>query len=243
MSCQRFREAIARHAAGVEPDRQTAAHLAACEQCRGLLEMQRQLLAEVDAELQRHLSVTASPEFAGAVTRAVRASHTRPARAWVPAAIWAGVAAAAALLAVVLLTSGGSPASPQRAAMDPAATGPGRSAPSPGSSGAPQREAGAASGRRRPDHALAKPARARTVRIRSVPARAAELPVVVDPTLALAIDRLRDLVAQGRLTEDVLPQPRTAAALVELSIPPLEVPDLKLPGETAGEAAAPRERQ
>ena len=79
--------------------------------------------------------------------------------------------------------------------------------------------------------------------MRAVPARAPELPIVVDPTVALAIDRLRDMVAQGRLNKDVLPQPRTAAALVELSIPPLEVPDLKLPGDTAGETAAPRERQ
>lgn len=243
MSCQRFREALAHHAAGAELDPQTAAHLAACEQCRERMEMQRQLLAEFDAELQRSLDMTASPEFAGAVTRAVRALQTRPARVSVPAAMWAGVAAAAALLLVLLLTSARSPASPQRAATDSAATEPGRSASSPRSGGPSQGEAGAASGRRPSHHALAKPERARTVRARSAPARPRELPIVVDPTVALAIDRLRDLVAQGRLDEDVLPQPRSAAALVDLSIPPLEVPDLKVPGETAGPAAAPRERQ
>jgi hypothetical protein len=248
MSCQRFRKAIAGHAAGADLQPPASAHLAACEPCRALLQTQRRMLAELDGELQRSLSATASPGFVGSVTRAVRGAHTRPARVWVPAAMWVGLAAAAALVLLVLATSARSPSSPQRAAMDPPATEPGRPASSHRSGGASQGEPGAASGLPRPHHAVApaavaRPARARSVRTRSVPARAPELPIVVDPTVALAIGRLRGVLAEGRLKEDVLPQPRTAAALVELSIPPLEVPDLKWPGEIAGPPAAPRERQ
>src|SRR5690348_9019308 len=95
MSCERFREAIASHAAGADLEGQAAAHLLICESCAERLDLQRLLLADVDAELDRALSITASPEL---VTRVIARADT-PSRpgVWRPTAAWAGLAAAAAL--------------------------------------------------------------------------------------------------------------------------------------------------
>src|SRR5687768_3249758 len=97
MSCERFREAITGHAAGAELDPAAAAHLAACDACAARLDRQRRLLAEVDAELERALAMTASSEFVAGVTARVRTSDGRP------AAVWIGLAAAAAIAAAAFL--------------------------------------------------------------------------------------------------------------------------------------------
>ena len=72
MSCERFGTAIAAHAAGAAIDPATARHLSGCAACRRLLDTQAQMLAELDAELGRSLSLTASPDFVARVARAAR---------------------------------------------------------------------------------------------------------------------------------------------------------------------------
>jgi hypothetical protein len=58
----------------------------------------------------------------------------------------------------------------------------------------------------------------------------AEPPVIVEPARALAIQRLRELMTDGRLDGDMLPPPRPPeAVLAELIIAPLEVSDIKVP--------------
>ena len=106
MSCERFSEAIAGHAAGGEISAAAAAHQASCESCAARLATQRRLLTDVDAELARTLSLSASPEFVARVTSRV----TAPGRSvvWRPAAVWVGLAAAAAIAV------GGGPAGDRR---------------------------------------------------------------------------------------------------------------------------------
>ena len=55
-------------------------------------------------------------------------------------------------------------------------------------------------------------------------------PVIVEPSRALAIQRLRELMTQGRLDEKMLPPPVTPeAALAELTIAPLEIAEIRVP--------------
>lgn len=55
-------------------------------------------------------------------------------------------------------------------------------------------------------------------------------PVIVEPARALAIQRLRELMTQGRLDEQTLPPPVTPeASLAELAIAPLEVTEIRVP--------------
>jgi hypothetical protein len=54
--------------------------------------------------------------------------------------------------------------------------------------------------------------------------------VIVEPSRALAILRLRELMTEGRLDGDMLPPPRPPeTVLAELIIAPLEVSDIKVP--------------
>ena len=92
MSCERFGTAIAAHAGGAAIDPAAARHLSGCAACRRLLDTQAQMLAELDAELGRSLSITASPDFAARVARAAReAPARRRRRRWIPAPVWAGL--------------------------------------------------------------------------------------------------------------------------------------------------------
>jgi hypothetical protein len=55
-------------------------------------------------------------------------------------------------------------------------------------------------------------------------------PVIVEPERRLAIERLRELMTQGRLDEQMLPPPLTPeASLAELAIKPLEVAEIRVP--------------
>ena len=79
MSCKRFGPAIAAHAAGAALDPAAERHLGGCAACRQLLDTQARLLAELDAELGRSLSITASPDFTARVARGARDAAAAPA--------------------------------------------------------------------------------------------------------------------------------------------------------------------
>ncbi len=70
-------------------------------------------------------------------------------------------------------------------------------------------------------------------------------PVIVEPSRALAIERLRELMTQGRLNEQMLPPPVTPeAALAELSIAPLAIAEISVPDvEIVGRPPAAPQRQ
>ncbi len=227
MSCERFREAIAGHAAGAELDPAAAAHLATCDACAGRLDLQRRLLADVDAELERALAMTASPEFVSGVTARVRTSDVRPA-AWRPAAGWIGLAAAAAIAAAAFLRA---PVTPAPATPSQAGTAAAASAPfaAPPSIVEP----------------VVPPVVPRPVAIRRSARKAprpaasghtAEPPVIVDEAQIRAIARLHELLIAGRLDETTLPPPRQHEAAA-LTIAPLEIPDIRVPDvEATGRA-------
>jgi len=254
MSCERFRAAITAHAAGAEIDGAAARHLDACAACRQRFATQQQFLAELDGELQRSLSVSASPEFAARVTRATQGGVTRAARRpWVPTAAWAGLAMAAAIvLAVwvgrVALNEGTQPAfrlkpeatksqgaeATRSQGAEATTTGNERAeARVPTSAAAPSPSRHVASGFSRKDPAARAPA-------------PLDPPVIVEPTQLRAIARLRELVVAGRLKEDMLPPVWTPeAALAELAIAPLEVAEIRV-GDVEivnRPPAAPDERQ
>ena len=101
MSCQRFGPAIAAHAAGAALEPAAERHLGGCAACRQQLDTQARLLAELDAELGRSLSISASPDFAARVVRGARNAGAKPRHRWVPAPVWVGPGAAAAIALAV----------------------------------------------------------------------------------------------------------------------------------------------
>ena len=217
MSCERFREAIAGHAAGEDISGAAAAHLTSCESCTARLETQRQLLADVDEELARTLSLSASPEFVARITSSVSATPSRW-LGWRPAAAWIGLAAAAAI-AVAAFLRGPAPAvspGPRQSAVAAPAPAP---TPAVAEKGAPpqtERHPAVRRSEPRPSRHLAA--------TRSVQ----EPPVIVNPDQARAIARLRELVNAGRLTDKMLPPERPHDA-AELAVAPLEIPEIKMP--------------
>ena len=239
MSCERFGPALAAHAAGGEIDPAAERHLSECSACRRRLDTQVQLLAELDAELGRTLSISASPDFAARVARQAR--DAREARAhWIPAPVWAGVGMAAVMaimLAVWVIRApgGGAEAIPRQAEAPrlragdvmrkPESTEVSKAAPSGAKLAATRR-----SSARSPD-------RRRMV--------SAELPVIVEPSRAMAIQRFRELMIEGRLDEQMLPPPvRAEAVLTELSIAPLEIAEIRVRDvEIVGRPPAATQRQ
>ena len=101
MSCKRFRPAIAAHAGGAPLAAAAARHLAECGACRRTLDAHVQLLAEVDGELERTLSIAASPDLVARAARQARDAGEQTAQRWVPAALWAGVGLAAVIVLIV----------------------------------------------------------------------------------------------------------------------------------------------
>jgi hypothetical protein len=237
MPCERFREALSRHAAGDGIDGAAAAHLDACRACAARLDLQRRLLAEVDAELERALAIEASPEL---VARVIARSRVASDTAWRVRAAWTGLAAAAALaVGLYLRAPVDAPAAPREQAsaqQSPAAPAAVRLAPGPvRSPGAP----------RASDPGVTASNRSRPVRMpRAAAKSAAEPEVLVQPDQARAIARLRELLIAGRLTEQMLPpiHPHEAA---ELSVAPLRIADIAVPDvDSAGHTdAVSRERQ
>jgi hypothetical protein len=215
MSCQRFREAIAGHAAGAELEPPAAAHLSACEACATRLEMQRRLLGEVDLELERTLAITASPALIAKVTAQIGLGTTRR-PSWRPGAAWIGLAAAAAIAVAIDLHAPVSPPSVQpndtMSAAPPAAAM--AAAPPPASHPvlAPVRR-----------EATRRPTPGAPRRLVNQPAE--EAPVIVDRSQLEAIARLHELLTSGQLTEKTLPSPRPPET-AELAISPIEIPDI-----------------
>ena len=259
MSCERFRAAITAHAAGAEIDGAAARHLDACAACRQRFATQQQFLAELDGELQRSLSVSASPEFAARVTRATQGGVTRAARRpWVPTAAWAGLAMAAAIvLAVwvgrVALNEGTQAAfrlKPEATKSQGAEATRSQGAEATRSRGAEATTTGNERAEARVPTSAAAPSPSRhgasAFRRKSAAPAPLDPPVIVEPTQLRAIARLRELVVAGRLKEDMLPPVRTPeAALAELAIAPLEVAEIRV-GDVEivnRPPAAPDERQ
>jgi hypothetical protein len=216
MSCERFRESITDHACGAAIDTSAAAHLAVCAACREVFEEHRQLLAGVDADLRTALSLTASPDFSSRVSTRVRADQ--------PAYVWGGGwwigAAAAAVVAVAAYVSwpiGSPPAgSPVAAIPSPSAVPPRSPEIAPRPVEAPAIASKAPSLVRAGARKAPGPRSDRRV----------EPEVIVPPTQARAIARLRELVSRGVIDESTLPKPTMRA---ELIIPPLSVPEIVVP--------------
>jgi hypothetical protein len=70
-------------------------------------------------------------------------------------------------------------------------------------------------------------------------------PVIVEPSRALAIQRLRDLMTEGSLDGQMLPPPVTPeASLAELAIAPLKVAEIRVPDvQTVSRSPAAPQRQ
>jgi len=104
MSCKRFGPAIAAHAGGAALEPAAERHLGECAACRQLLDTQARLLAELDAELGRSLSIDVSPGFAANVARSALEAGSAPERRWIPATLWASLAAAAVIVVAVWIS-------------------------------------------------------------------------------------------------------------------------------------------
>ena len=236
MPCERFRKAIASHAAGADISAAAAAHLEWCEACTARLETQRRLLADVDAELARARSLSASPTFVADVVSQTSSQEERPAP-WPSSATWLGLGAAAAIAVAVFVRAPGPPPSRAAAPQQLAAT----------SSAPPLPGHDVVTEHRLPPVEHRRPA-ARRPQQSSAPAPVArqvdEPPVIVQPNQARAIARLRELLIERRLTETMLPpvQPHETG---ELAVAPLQIPEIIVPDvEDVGRAAgAVRERQ
>jgi hypothetical protein len=218
MPCERFRKAITAHAAGADIAGAAADHLAACESCRARIDRHRRVLAEVDAELARMLSVGATPQFVARVTASAAAAGRRTI-SWRPAAAWIGVAAAAAIVMAFFMRSD-APAPQPRAASRLAAVAPApTAAPSLAANTEPSAVRHATAARR------SQPGSSPRV---AVGRRVEEPPVIVDASQARAIARLRELFSAGRLNEKMLP-PERSRETAELAVAPLEIPEIKVP--------------
>jgi hypothetical protein len=251
MSCERFREALSRHAAGDGIDGAAAAHLEGCRACAARLDLQRRLLSEVDGELERALTIDASPEL---VARVIARSRGARDAAWRVRAAWAGLAAAAALAVGVYLRApvdapSPAPASVRQSSASPESSNAGgvqasaapKSAPTAAAAGSARGSVTSGSADRR----VTAPDRHRQLQAPRAAAKSpAEPDVLVQPDQARAIARLRELLTQGRLTEQMLPpvHPHEAA---ELSVAPLRIADIAVPDvDSAGHTdAVSRERQ
>lgn len=222
MSCERFREALNRHAAGDGIDAAATAHLAVCRACVARLDLQRRLLSDVDAELERALAIDASPEL---IERVVATSRGARDAAWRVRAALACLAAAAALaLTVYLRAPVPAPAPPPQASTAIPASAPSVAAVLPSPVDVPAT----------PAAAVRRPART-AMRLPAV-SSTDEPPVIVRPDQALAIARLRELLAEGLLTEKVLP-PAHPHEPQELTVAPLQISDIAVPDvETASRA-------
>jgi len=245
MSCERFRAALTAYAAGGDVGAAAARHLDGCARCQARVEMQRQLLSELDAELHGSLSVSASPEFVANVTRAAR----RPVewrRSWSAPAMWTGIAAAAAIILLAVFVRQSAPVDPARPGDFPLEPPPAQAIareipPEPGSPTSAPVARDRASVRSSRPQAEGRPRI--TAKAKSA---SADPPVIVEPARAQAILRLRELMIAGRLDGDMLPPPRTPeAVLAELVVAPLGVSEIKVPDVeiVSRPPAAPLERQ
>lgn len=238
MSCERFRKAINGHAAGAEIAGAAADHLVVCESCRARVDRHRRVLAEVDAELARMLSVGATPEFLARVTSSAAAAGRRT-MSWRPAVAWTGLAAAAAIVISFFLRADAPAPQPAAASRSVAAVPAPTAAPSVPASTEPSAVRHSTAARRSQPRSSPRGAVVRRVE---------EPPVIVDASQARAIARLRELLSAGRLNEKMLPPERShetaALAVAPLEIPEIKVPDVEFAGRPPGSAVEqePKER-
>ena len=243
MSCKRFGPALAAHAGGAALEPAAERHLGECAACRQLLDTQARLLAELDAELGRSLSIDVCPDFAARVVRGARDAGAAPARHWIPMPVWAGLGLAAAIVLAVWIRP--APVSDAGQAVD-AGSRPAAPAPAPTEDFRLKAEATHTQGRLTQTHEPAvgprsldpgRPAARRTPNV--------EPPVIVEPARALAIARLRELMTEGSLDGKMLPPPVTPeASLAELAIAPLTVAEIRVPDvQTVSRSPAAPQRQ
>jgi hypothetical protein len=252
MSCTRFGPALAAHAAGAAIEPAAERHLGECAACRRMLDTQVQLLAELDGELGRTLSLSASSDFAARAARQARDAGEATAHPWIPVPVWAGLGVAAVILLAISI--------PQTPGNDPAFRPFDRPRAVPGLvEGRPKTEAtvpragdvllnaeSTASPKLPPSGARrAAPRRSTTHSPGVRPTVGAEPPVIVEPSRAMAIHRLRELMTEGRLDEKMLPPPATPeTVLAELTIAPLQIAEIRVRDvEIAGRPPAAPERQ
>ncbi len=237
------------------------------------------MLAELDAELGRSLSISASPDCVARVARAARDIGAAPARRWIPAPVWAGLAMAAAIVLAVWISQPPVTDSPRAADVGRRAAAPARTEDFRLKAEATQTQGRLTPTQEKPAVTRAcqallwvqaccgsrgccgledcggpgrlgvplDPGRSRAPRPARPGASGARRnpPVIVEPSRALAIERLRELMTQGRLNEQMLPPPVTPeAALAELSIAPLAIAEITVPDvEIVGRPPAAPQRQ
>jgi hypothetical protein len=187
-----------------------------------MLETQVQLLAEFDAELGRTLSISASPDFAVRVARQARDAGEARGQRWIPAPMFAGLGVAAAIVLAVWVRQ--APVSdtevfhPKAEATRPRAEDVVLKPEPTEVPEATPSDVPLSAVRHTPTYSPDRK------RIASV-----EPPVIVEPSRALAIQRLRELMTDGRLDQKMLPPPATPeTVLAELSIAPLEIADIRV---------------
>ena len=239
MSCKRFEPAIAAHAAGAAIEPAAGRHLGECAACRRLFDAQVQLLAELDTELRHTLSISASPDFAARVTRQAPDTGEARAQRWIPAPLWAGLGIAAVMVIMLAVWIAKAPVDdtavlPKTEARRPHPEDVLLKAKSSEAPKTPPWGAGLSATRRRTAHS--------SDRKRIV---SADPPVIVEPSRAMALQRFRELMIEGRLDEQMLPPPVSAeTVLTELSIAPLEIADIRVRDvEIVGRPPAAPQRQ
>jgi hypothetical protein len=101
MVCDRFAEAIKDRARGSTLPADAAAHLAVCERCRAMLDIEERVMATISRALTEVASTTPAPDFVSRVRE-----HVERAPRWLPSPLMGPpvVAALALLLAAVAVS-------------------------------------------------------------------------------------------------------------------------------------------
>jgi hypothetical protein len=223
MSCQRFREAITDHACGASLGDAAAAHLDSCARCRDAFDEEQGLIAEVDIDLGRALAITASDDFAQRVSTRVQVAHANAVPGTFATRWWLSAAAAAAVVALgvsfTLAVRRDDGASGQSVAPTASTSAQPTSVNVPAPTLSPARAASGPVPDRPPAAKLAS-------RATGIVNRRTEPEVIVPPDQQRAITRLKELLEHGLLDAKSLP---TQAAIPDLSIAPLSVPDIVVP--------------
>lgn len=238
MSCERYVDALADHAAGANAGSELEGHLGSCARCRDELTVLRRALALADAEMGALLADEPSASLLARIRRET-AEDGKP--AWRPATLsWIWTAVAAALvLAVALIVGRGGFVAP-RETRDAGRPSPARSArvnepapePQPVRLPAPAATA-------RPS-TRAAPLSEVNAPITAARSTAPEAEVLVPPGEAAALLRFAASLEQRRVDPGSLLVVDLSAPLSEpkpLVIAPLEIAPLAIPPLDASDAS------
>jgi hypothetical protein len=249
MSCERYVDALANHAAGAGGGPELEAHLASCAGCRDELTVLRRALDLADGEMGALLSAEPSASLGARIRRATAEDGKPSVR---PVALWVWPAVAAALVLAVTLVagrgglvaprdtsgdSGSSPAEPRQADAARRGQEPRRPLPSStaerapaigvstGSGAAPANESGG------PRAVIGV---SRTLERHAIGDRtpARDPDVLVPPGEEEALLRFAADLQEQRVRPDSLLVVDLSAPLLEpgpITIPPLEIPPLEIP--------------